>query len=93
MLRRIITKLNILNLPILLYLLFCIVFTIINYTELAENEGWGIVGMVGISGITATGLIVDLIIHNTIKSTQIRFYVRLIALVFYTYLFIHFFTL
>ena len=90
MLRRLIPKFNILNLPILLYLLFFIVFTIINYPELNENEGWGMVGMIGISGIMITGIIVDLVIHNTIKSTQIQFYARLISLAFYTVLFISF---
>jgi hypothetical protein len=90
--RSVLPKLNLLNLPILLLLGFYIVYSIIKYPVLAANEGWGMVYMVGLTGITATGLIVDLVIHNIIRSERWQLYLRLAALGFYLFVFVSFFT-
>ena len=85
-------KLNLLNVPVILFISFFIVYTIINYSMLSSHGGWGIVFMIGITGIMATGLIVELIIHNVIRSERWQLYLRLAALGFYLFVFISFFT-
>ena len=61
-------KLSILNVYALLFLTGCIGFTIYNYAQLSEGEGWGVVSMVGLFGFGIVLLIVDIIIRNLFKN-------------------------
>lgn len=61
-------KPSILNVYTLLFLTGCIVFTIYNYAQLSEGEGWGVVAMVGLFGFGIILLIVDLVIRNIFKN-------------------------
>lgn len=61
-------KPSILNVYALLFLTGCIGFTIYNYGQLSEGEGWGVVGMVGLFVFGIVLLIVDIIIRNLFKN-------------------------
>lgn len=56
-------KWTFLNIIALIYIVGCILFTIINFSNLSEGEGWGVVSMVGLTGIGVAGLILDFIIQ------------------------------
>jgi len=64
-------KPTILNLYAILFLTGCIGFTIYNYAQLSEGEGWGVVGMVGLFGFGIILLVIDLIIRNLFKNKTI----------------------
>ena len=61
-------KPSVLNLYALVFLAGCFGFTIYNYAQLSEGEGWGIVGMVGLFGFGIVLLVVDLVIQNLFKN-------------------------
>jgi uncharacterized membrane protein HdeD (DUF308 family) len=56
-------KPTILNIAAVIIIVSCIVNTIVNYSQLSEGEGWGIVGMFGISGFGLALLLLDFIIQ------------------------------
>ena len=60
-------KPSVLNIYALLYMIGCIGFTIYNYAELSEGEGWGLVGMIGLFGFGIFLFVADIIIHNLFK--------------------------
>jgi hypothetical protein len=61
-------KPSILNVYALLFLTGCIGFTIYNYAQLSEGEGWGVVGMVGLFGFGVVLLLIfDIIISRLVK--------------------------
>jgi len=61
-------KTSILNIYAIVFLIACIGFTIYNYEQLSEGEGWGVVGMVGLLGFGVLLLIGDIVIHNIFKN-------------------------
>jgi xanthine/uracil/vitamin C permease (AzgA family) len=61
-------RFTILNVATFLFLISCIVYTIVNYSTLSYEEGWGVVYMVGIFLFGLTALIADFIIRRVIKN-------------------------
>ena len=61
-------KLSVLKVYALLFLAACLGFTIYNYEELSANEGWGVVGMIGLAGVGLSLFVVDIVIHNLVKN-------------------------
>lgn len=59
---------TILNIYATIFLIVCIVFTIYNYAQLSEGEGWGVVGMIGLFGFGLLLLVGDLILRNIFKN-------------------------
>jgi hypothetical protein len=59
-------KFTILNILAALFLLGCAGFTVLNYKELAADEGWGILGMICMAIIGGLALIVDFILQRII---------------------------
>ncbi|THD67416.1 hypothetical protein E7Z59_07070 [Robertkochia marina] len=51
-----------------LYLIGCIIFTILNYSNLVKEEGWGMVGMIGLISIGIIGLVLDFVLTKVIKN-------------------------
>lgn len=76
-------KPTILNVPAGIFLIACLVYTVINYSTLSYAEGWGVVFMVGVIAFGITAFIVDLIIQNVIKSSGMRLLFRIAALIAY----------
>lgn len=76
-------KPSILKIFALLFLIGCIGFTIYNYEQLSDGEGWGIVAMVGLFGFGIVLFIIDLVIRNLFKNKTtanfIGFMVSIIA--------------
>ena len=58
---------SILNIYSIVFLIGCIGFTIYNYDQLSEGEGWGMVGMVGLLGFGILLFISDIVIRNLFK--------------------------
>jgi len=46
----------------------CIIFTIYNYDELYQGEGWGVVGMIGLFGFGVLLFVIDIVIRNLFKN-------------------------
>ena len=61
-------RLSILNSFAFLFLIGCVVYSILNYDELSKAEGWGVVGMVGLFGFGIFLLTLDIIIRNIFKN-------------------------
>lgn len=61
-------KPSILNIHSIIFLAGCLGFTIYNYDQLSEGEGWGMVGMVGLFGLGVFLLVIDLVLRNIIKN-------------------------
>lgn len=52
-------KPTILNVSAIIFLAGILVYIILNYQKLSAEEGWGIVAMLGLSGIGLMAIIVD----------------------------------
>jgi uncharacterized PurR-regulated membrane protein YhhQ (DUF165 family) len=61
-------KPSILTIYSLLFLAVCIGFTLYNYEQLSEGEGWGIVGMIGLFGFGVLLFVIDIVIRNIFKN-------------------------
>jgi len=64
-------KLTILKAYFVIYILCCLIFTVINWKTLSKEEGWGVVYMVGLIGIGIVGLLIDFILTSIIKNKKI----------------------
>jgi hypothetical protein len=62
------TRLSILRVYALMLVVACVSFTAINYKQLSAEEGWGLVGMVGLVGFSALLFVVDIALHNLLKN-------------------------
>ena len=61
-------KPTVLTIYSLLFLAGCIGFTLFNYNELSEGEGWGVVGMIGLFGFGVLLFVIDIVIRNLFKN-------------------------
>jgi hypothetical protein len=55
----------------MLFMAGVIGYTIINYPQLSEGEGWGIVGMVGLGGFGILLFVIDIAIQNIFRKRRI----------------------
>ena len=79
-------KPSILNIYAIIFLIGCIAFTIYNYEELSEGEGWGVVGMIGLFVFGVILLVVDIVIRNIFKNKTTANIIRLLVAVISTIL-------
>ena len=79
-------KPSILNIYAILFLVGCIAFTIYNYDQLSEGEGWGVVGMIGLFVFGVILLVVDIVIRNIFKNKTTANIIRLLVAVISTIL-------
>ena len=63
-------KPTILNISTGLFIVEILLYTVFNYRQLAESEGWGIVAMVGLFGVCAILLLIDFIVQQVFKSRK-----------------------
>ena len=63
-------KPSILNIATGLFLTGIIIYTIFNYGQLSEGEGWGVVAMVGLFGVGIVLLVIDFIIQRVFKNKK-----------------------
>ena len=64
-------KWTILRAYFLIYLVCCLIYTIAKWKILSNEEGWGVVYMVGLMGIGIIGLLIDFILTLIIKNKKI----------------------
>jgi len=57
-------KPSILNVAVGIFLTGIIIYTIFNYGQLSEGEGWGVVAMVGLFGFGLILLILDFVLQK-----------------------------
>jgi uncharacterized PurR-regulated membrane protein YhhQ (DUF165 family) len=76
-------KFTVLNIFTIAFLLGCIIYTVVNYPELSEAEGWGVVFMIGIFCIGTTAFIPDLLIRRFIKNQPAQTIAGIIVIVIY----------
>ena len=79
-------RFTILNLYAIIFIAGCLGFTIYNYEQLSEAEGWGLVGMLGLVGFGLLLIIVDIVIHNIIKNKILANITRLVVVIISTIL-------
>jgi uncharacterized PurR-regulated membrane protein YhhQ (DUF165 family) len=72
-----------LNIAAHLFLGWCILYTAINYSRLSEGEGWGVVAMVGLTGVGLSALAIDFLMRRYIVSKQIRIIMSSVVLLIY----------
>ena len=80
---------SILKIYSIIFLVGCIGFTVYNYDQLSEGEGWGVVGMVGLLGFGLLLLVVDIILHNIIKNKTLANIIGLVVSIIATLLLIY----
>ena len=64
-------KWTILRVYFLIYLVCCIIYTIVKWKILSYEEGWGVVAMVGLMSLGLVGLLADFILTLIIKNKKI----------------------
>jgi len=64
-------KWTVLKVYFVIYILCCVLFTILRWKTLSSGEGWGVVYMVGLISIGLFGLLVDLILTSIIKNKKL----------------------
>ena len=82
-------KPSILNIYVILLLIGCIGFTIYNYDQLSEGEGWGLVRMIGLLGFGGILLVGDIVINNIIKNRTIANLVGLVVSIIATLILVY----
>lgn len=55
----------------LIYILCCLVFTVLQWKTLSQAEGWGVVYMIGLISIGLIGLLADVILNLLIKNKKV----------------------
>ena len=60
-------KPSILNIAAGLFLTGIIIYTIFNYRQISEGEGWGVVAMFGLFGVGIVLLILDFVLQKIFK--------------------------
>lgn len=73
-------KLTVLNIPAFLFLLGCVIYTILRYPILSANEGWGVIGMIGLFIFGLVALVIDFIIQRLVKAKDNKIIINLIVL-------------
>jgi hypothetical protein len=61
------------------FLTWCIGYTIYNYEELSEGEGWGLVGMTALSGLGLFLLIGSVVLDNVVKNKLLSNFIGLLV--------------
>ena len=79
-------KPTVLTIYSLLFLAGCIGFTLFNYNELSEGEGWGVVGMIGLFGFGVLLFVIDIVIRNLFKNKTTANIIGLVVAVIATVL-------
>ena len=79
-------KPTILTIYSLLFLAGCIGFTLYNYKQLSEGEGWGVVGMIGLFGFGVLLFVIDIVIRNLFKNKTTANIIGLVVAVIATVL-------
>lgn len=77
------SKLTILNISLLIYLLSCLGFTIMNYKQLSGHGGWGLLSVFGLLFFGFIGLLIDFVLRKTVKNKVILNLVGSIIVVLY----------
>jgi len=72
-----------LNISAYIFLSGCILYTIINYSQLSEGEGWGVVAMVGLTGFGLSAVAVDYLIRRYMEPGKIRIIVCSVIAIIY----------
>ena len=54
----------------IVYLTCCIIYTIAKWDILSSGEGWGVVGMVGLTSLGLAGLVADFVLALLFKSKR-----------------------
>jgi nitrate/nitrite transporter NarK len=63
-------KPTILNIATGLFIVAILLYTVFNYRQLSEGEGWGVVAMVGLLGVAAVLLVIDLIVQQVFRNRK-----------------------
>lgn len=71
MIARLIKNITILKGYSLIYLACCLIFTIIKWETLSEEEGWGVVYMIALTSAGLFGLLIDFVMTLLIKNKKI----------------------
>jgi hypothetical protein len=82
-------KLSILKVYAVVFLLGCLVYTVYNYEQLSEGEGWGVVGMIGLLGFGGLLLVVDIVIMNLFKNKTTANIIGLVVSIIATLLLVY----
>lgn len=75
-------KLSVLNISAISFILGCIIYSVINYTELSKEEGWGIVAMIGLLGIGILLMAMDLLLQRFFANRWVNNTIGIIILLF-----------
>ncbi len=81
-------RFTILNISAFIFLIGILVTTIVKYKTLAVGEGWGIVAMVGLSGLGCFALAFDYILQLFIKKKGILNIIGVVIVIAMTFLII-----
>ena len=82
-------KTSILKIYSIIFLISCVGYTIYNYDQLSEGEGWGVVGMVGLFGFGVLLFVGDIVVRNLIKNKTTANIIGLVVSIIATLLLIY----
>ncbi|ALM08248.1 hypothetical protein SB49_10875 [Sediminicola sp. YIK13] len=68
----------------LLFILGCLLFTMVKWSTLSYEEGWGVVGMIGLISLGLAGLILDFVLTKLIKNKWLLNLIELLVLFFFS---------
>jgi hypothetical protein len=74
-------RVTILNISAAVFLAGILIYTIWNYKILSAEEGWGIVAMVGLTGIGIMAGLTDLILQQFVKNRTLMNVIGLIIVI------------
>lgn len=80
-------RLTILNSAAFLFLTGCLLYGLLNYSNLTTGEGWGMIYIIGLFFFGLTALVADLIIRIIFKTKSSQNIAGIIALLLYIVLY------
>jgi hypothetical protein len=80
-------RLTILSSVAYVFLIGCMIYTLVQYPVLSEGEGWGVVYMIGLFLFGASALLVDMVIQKLFKNKSHQVIARIVTVIIYILLF------
>jgi len=78
-------SLTVLNTAVCLGIFSNIIYSIFNWEQLSSGEGWGVIAVIAIGLITASGVIIDLVLQLIFRNRKVLNVIGTLVVLAYIY--------
>jgi FtsH-binding integral membrane protein len=77
---------TVLNVSSGIFIIGCLIYTIVDYNDLSSGEGWGVVSMIGLMGVGLLNLFIDLVFQVFIRNRFLQNVLGTLTVIIFTVL-------